>query len=468
MLTRLEVDGFKNLLDFSVDFGPFTCIAGPNAIGKSNVFDAIQLLSLLADKTFIEAAAELRTPGAPSVDLASLFWAGATDGARMRFGAEFIVDREVQDDFGRDAEPTATFLRYDLEIQYVAAREALAPGGERIRLLAEKLSYITLGDAPARLLWQHSKRDFSDRVLMNRRRGSDYISTTDDDGTGIINVHQDGGSRGQTRKSPADRAPRTVVSTTATSDDPTVLAARREMQRWRILALEPSALRRPDSVTEPDVMTETGKHMPAALRRIVARRGPDALAAVTSTAAALTDVRSVSVDVDPQRQTLTLRASIRSGPDLPARSLSDGTLRFLALSIMANDPDYTGLICMEEPENGIHPARIEVMAELVRGIAVDPMEAPGDENPMRQVIVNTHSPRYVMAQNAADLLFAENATVVRDGRSTTTLRLLPLIGTWRDTGRGTVLTKSDIQDFLESDSESQLSLDLGLGLREPR
>ena len=30
MLTRLEADGFKNLLDFGVDFGPFNCIAGPN------------------------------------------------------------------------------------------------------------------------------------------------------------------------------------------------------------------------------------------------------------------------------------------------------------------------------------------------------------------------------------------------------------------------------------------------------
>lgn len=463
MLTRLEVDGFKNLLDFSVDFGPFTCIAGPNAIGKSNVFDAIQFLSLLADKSFIEAAAELRTPGTPAADLASLFWAGATEGARMKFGAEFIVDEHVQDDFGRDAEPTATFLRYDLGLEYVPASDSPSASGERIRLVKEELTYITLGEAPKRLRWEHSKAAFRDQVVKNRRRGSAYISTTeDDDGTGIINVHQDGGSRGQTRKSPAERAPRTVVSTTSTSDDPTVLAARREMQRWRILALEPSALRRADNMTEPDVMTETGKHMPAALRRITARLGSDALAAVTSTAAALTDVRSVTVDTDPQRQTLTLRASIRSGPDLPARSLSDGTLRFLALSIMANDPDYTGLICMEEPENGIHPARIEVMAELVRGIAVDPTEVPGDDNPMRQVIVNTHSPRYIMAQHASDLLFAENATIVRDGRQAATMRLLPLKGTWRDSKASAVLTKNDIQVFLETSEETQLMLDLDI------
>lgn len=30
MLTRIEVDGFKNLIDFSLDLGPYTCIAGVN------------------------------------------------------------------------------------------------------------------------------------------------------------------------------------------------------------------------------------------------------------------------------------------------------------------------------------------------------------------------------------------------------------------------------------------------------
>ena len=55
MLTRLEVDGFKNLVGFSAEFGPYTCIAGPNGTGKSNVFDAIHFLSLLADHSILEA-----------------------------------------------------------------------------------------------------------------------------------------------------------------------------------------------------------------------------------------------------------------------------------------------------------------------------------------------------------------------------------------------------------------------------
>jgi AAA15 family ATPase/GTPase len=60
MLARLEVDGFKNLLDLRVDLGPFTCIVGVNGAGKSNVFDAIQFMSLLSTRSLLDAAQEVR------------------------------------------------------------------------------------------------------------------------------------------------------------------------------------------------------------------------------------------------------------------------------------------------------------------------------------------------------------------------------------------------------------------------
>ena len=42
MLTRFKVNGFKNLVAVDLRFGPFTCIAGANGVGKSNLFDAIR------------------------------------------------------------------------------------------------------------------------------------------------------------------------------------------------------------------------------------------------------------------------------------------------------------------------------------------------------------------------------------------------------------------------------------------
>lgn len=60
MLTRLQVKGFKNLVDVDVRFGPFTCIAGGNGVGKSNLFDAILFLGDLTEKSLLEAATGVR------------------------------------------------------------------------------------------------------------------------------------------------------------------------------------------------------------------------------------------------------------------------------------------------------------------------------------------------------------------------------------------------------------------------
>ncbi len=73
MLTRLRVKGFKNLVDVDVRFGPFTCVAGVNGAGKSNLFDAIRFLSMLANKTLTEAALSVRAEGGSASDLRSLF-----------------------------------------------------------------------------------------------------------------------------------------------------------------------------------------------------------------------------------------------------------------------------------------------------------------------------------------------------------------------------------------------------------
>lgn len=461
MLTRLQVDGFKNLLDFDCYFGPYSCIAGPNAIGKSNVFDAIEFLALLADLPFLDAAQRLRVRGEQIADPKSLFWNNAeSTNPVISFAVEMIVPREVEDDFGRRVNPTTTFLRYELRLRYVAPEPNLPQTG-RLQLDHEELTHLKLGEAYKHLPWPHSKKEFRDHAVVGRRSGTAYISTTiDATGESVVNVHQDGGSRGKPRPSAAARAPRTIVSTTTAADDQTILAARREMQRWRMLALEPSAMRTPDSVLADPHTTATGAHLAATLFRMVHEAGPGIYAEVSADAAALTDVREVVVDHDPRRDTLTLHARLGDGPLLPARSLSDGTLRFLALCILRADDQAGGLLCMEEPENGIHPGRIETMVHLVRSLAVDPFTAPGPGNPMRQMIVNTHSPYFVKYQHANDLLAAVPARVARDGGVATTMRLLSLPHTWRsDKTDSPTVARTSLSDYLSEPPDSLLSLD---------
>ncbi|MBP2707086.1 AAA family ATPase [Microbispora sp. RL4-1S] len=467
MLTRLEVDGFKNLMGLEVDFGAFTCIAGENGTGKSNVFDAIQFLSLLADKSLLDAAQEVRgVHGERLGDPRDLFWNGYnSDKRRIRFAAEMIVPLRVEDDFGREARPTISYLRYELVLGYAPPTGIEKIG--RLTLLAENLRHISLGEAPKRLGFPHSATKFRAAVLRGRRGGAAFISTSVEDGQQIIRIHQDGGGRGQPKPAAAFRAPATAVSTVTSNDEPTILAARREMQSWRRLALEPSALRTSDSYVDPRTMDAKGRHLPGTLFRIAHRDGDlDPERVYTRVANRLADlsglrVRGLSVDQDDVREQLSVRLHEASGLTLPARSLSEGTLRFLALCVLLEDPSVTGLICMEEPENGIHPGNLDAMVSLVEDLAVDPMDTPGDENPLRQVIVNTHSPAIVQLVDPEDLLFADTAmTLSPDGTMAHALRLRPLAETWRARrGPTTPVSRADILPYLTTPPGAQLRLE---------
>jgi hypothetical protein len=143
------------------------------------------------------------------------------------------------------------------------------------------------------------------------------------------------------------------------------------------------------------------------------------------------DVHEVAVDRDERRELLTLMVTGADSTRHPARALSDGTLRFLALAVLLQDPEARGVICLEEPENGIHPERIPAMLRLLQDIVTD-VEAPlGDDNPLRQIIINTHSPAVVTQVPDESLLFAELREIVRNGERFKGLSFASLPETWR-------------------------------------
>jgi hypothetical protein len=143
------------------------------------------------------------------------------------------------------------------------------------------------------------------------------------------------------------------------------------------------------------------------------------------------DVYRVSIDRDEKRELLTLNVMGRDKTPHAARSLSDGTLRFLALAVLEQDPEVQGVLCLEEPENGIHPARIPAMIELLRHIVTDVDEPVGAENPLRQVIVNTHSPWVVQQVYDENLLVAEPKEFVEEEQRFTGVCFSCLAKTWR-------------------------------------
>jgi predicted ATPase len=423
MLTRLQVSGFKNLVDVDVRFGPFTCIAGANGTGKSNLFDAIQFLSRLASDTFVDAAASIRAEDEKATSVQNLFHRiGSEYADSISFTAEMIIPGKGVDDLGQEAKATFTFLRYSLDLAYRV--EERLPFSGSFELVKESLEYIKLGEAWRHLRFHHSAKDWRDSVVKGRRFAP-FISTVEQEGQRVIRLHQDGGSSGRPQSFSASNLPRTVLSTANATESPTALLARREMQSWRLLQLEPSSLRRPDEFMTPPGMRPDGSHLPATLYSL-AHYGNQADSDDHDTwvyeqialrlSELIDDVFEVSIDRDEKRQLLTLQVKDKNGTTYPARSLSDGTLRFLAQAVLALDPTSQGVNCLEEPENGIHPERIAAMLELLQDIAVDVTKPVATDNPLRQVIVNTHSPAVVHQVPPESLLIAETEQAIRDDK----------------------------------------------------
>ncbi len=185
-------------------------------------------------------------------------------------------------------------------------------------------------------------------------------------------------------------------------------------------------------------MDASGAHLPATLNRLARNRGKNGEGAANlyqeignRLAELLGDVRHIEVEENERTDTLTIFATGKDGTKIPARSLSDGTLRFLALLVKELDTQSRGVICLEEPENGIHPQRIPAMLKLLRDIAADTTLLSDDDNPLRQVIFNTHSPSIVQQLEPDALLIAESAPFLSEGKQVAIVRFGCLKNSWR-------------------------------------
>jgi predicted ATPase len=102
---------------------------------------------------------------------------------------------------------------------------------------------------------------------------------------------------------------------------------------------------------------------------------------------ALREVYEGIEDVDVRVTSGTVQVFLmESGGAMPATRLSDGTLRYLALLSLLCDPSPPPLIVLEEPELGLHPDMLPVVARLLR-----------DASQRTQLVVTTHAPGLVDA-----------------------------------------------------------------------
>ena len=421
MLTRLEIDGFKTFEKLDISFSPFTVVLGSNAAGKSNLFDAIKLLSNLATRDVNEALKDMR--GEPL----ELFRQTPSDGRakQISLAVEVIVDPLVRDPWGSEVRLSHTRMRYEVTLE----RREVKNGLERIQVAKEAV-YPIMSKDDRWVKAQKPTKPFRDAYLKYSRQKPWLTTETLPEGLSF-SIHQDGK---QGRNRPASAAEATVLYSVTNAEFPHLFALREEMRNWRLLHLDPALLRRPVPATASDVLDVDGANLAAVLARLkVETATEERPSGVLSDIAAelnslIPGVIRLDAGLHDASREYRIALTMRDGLPYTSRVISDGTLRVLALLTLLNDPLHRGLICFEEPENGVHPGRVRQLVRRLNEMVSTPARFQGDEEvvvPLCQLLLNSHSPVVLSALLGegedhqpleVEILFADTAAISDPGR----------------------------------------------------
>ena len=414
MITAVKVTGFKSFTRFRLRLEPFQVIVGPNAVGKSNLFDALKLLSRLAEFDIRTAFQGIRGEAG---ELFTVFPDG-TAADVMRFKVDLLLSPEVTDSWGRTAELGHTRMRYTLQIRRLKDSRGL----ENLRLDEESLVPIRkVDDDWARSVspdWERVPRYRSGRTL------KPLILTANQNGIPTATLNQDG-RKGRQRQYPIAKMESTLLSSLQNAEFPHGFAVREEMRGWMFLHLAPVALRSPSSRVAPERIDPAGQYLPNVLARM-RKQDEYLLTDVSNDLANLVPgMTGVEVEEDQARDRFVIWVRTADGGKFSSRVLSDGTLRLLALAAIKNDPMHSGVLLLEEPENGVHPFRVRQVVSLLRDMTGPPEENGGR---LRQLIVNTHSPTVVSQLQDLEMVLAETVRlkIKSQDQALRVTRMLPL------------------------------------------
>ena len=365
-----------NLLSYgpegtAIELQPLNVLIGPNGSGKSNLIEAISLLKAAPTDIF----APIRAGGG----MPEWVWKGVR--------GVLVVDFNV-----------ATTISYLERLAPIHYGFRLKRVGQKLELGAEQVQYKEV------LQPDTTTRSF----VYNYTEGSYLCSDADENGAT--------GDRSERLHKFTDVDPRTSIL--AQRKDPenypvfTYLATvLNNIRLFRDASVgHDSPLRGPQRADEPgDFLAEDGRNLgmvlnhllnsPPTKRRLIAelKRFYEPVEDITT--------RIVAGTVETFFHERGLRDSI------PSVRLSDGTLRYLCLLTILCHPEPPPLVCIEDPEIGLHPDILPIVAELF-------VEA----SQRMQLIITTHSDILVSA-----LSDVPEAVIVceRDDQGTHLRRLEP-------------------------------------------
>lgn len=368
MIRRFKVTNYKSLKNVDVALSNLVVVFGPNAAGKSNFFDALNLFSRLVTKKNLKEAFE----GHRGVPLEAVHYSkgeisslNSSEYHEISFSVDVelseIVIREVElrvRDLRRGIDDTEAstvektiithrHLRYDVELQ-VASRSG------QVRVINERLTAL-------------------------KRGGEEKARTPFIEKSGAkISLRMEGQAHPTYHDVGLDY---TIASTALYAPHyPHITALREELSRCHFYYFEPRELmRQGNAIADVTTIGPRGEDM-AAFYYTLSIKNPAQFKAIKLAAKqVLSRLKDLEIERNDKAE-LFLRVC-EDDAFYSNRLISEGTLRVLGLLAALSPVTGSTTIGYEEPENGVHPRRLRHIADLLKTAAEE-----------RQILVNTHSP----------------------------------------------------------------------------
>ena len=344
---------------------------------------------------------------------------------KISLAVEVLLDPIIRDPYGQERNLKTTRLRYEVVIQ----RRTEASGLERVYVVSENAQHIARRDDRLFQFYEKSRHGELGKVAYAGTRKTPFLSVREGDAEAKeILIHQDG-TQGRIRRLPVGEAEATAISTIRTASEfPHLFALREELASLRYLQLEPAAERKPADLLAADKLEPDGSNLAAVLARIKSETSSSERprGVLEDIKADLSDLVPGVTDLDVERHEAAreyrLFLKMKDGLRLSSRVVSDGTLRILALLAVLHDPKRRGVICFEEPENGIHESRLRELIELLRSSCTqvgESVEGASGE-PLTQIIVNSHSPVVLSCLNDFEVVVADSVATRTNDQSIVT------------------------------------------------
>lgn len=407
IVTRVEALGYRSLRYVSQQLAPFHVLVGANASGKSTFLDVVALLGDIV-RTGVEVAVlgdehlgiPLRAP-----DAKHLTWMRL--GERIELAVELGIPPDRRARLKRNG--GAELCRYEVAV------DVSGP----LRLLSETLwlKPVETQVAPTqRLLFPQPPPPPLSIVHPPRKHtpaGWKKVISRGEEPEKVMFLSETSGWNNPFRLG----ADKTALASLPEDEDRFPVATwfrgvlRAGVQR---LVLSSEKMRKSSPPSRARGYLPDGSNLPHVVNALETEHPARFEEWVRHVREALPDLVSITTREREEDRHRYLILRYQSGLEAPSWLISDGTLRLLALTLLAYLPDLSGIYLIEEPENGIHPRAVETAFQSLSSVYG------------AQVLLATHSPVIMsMAELGEVLCFArseDGATDVVPGNEHPRLR----------------------------------------------